>query len=360
MALTAYCKKCGREVEPGEVCPRCGTKLGKTAAHAAWCLDRRPAADWMCWNAVMRIVLPVGLAVLVLILLLELISGGAGALERMMVSGLPVTLGILLGAVIVLVGLVLLLQGKDLADYVVDSRGIHITHYLPAPTALKLIMRLKSPSLMNTLDPEAPNPVLQLDSRDLAWKDISRVQLWPEKCYVLFYAPAGWLRAAVRCTPFTWEDTLDFVREKLGKKKKVSLPGILRVQAEKKPAARRSSGRSARPERMPDSERGPLMPPEMPEEYPEEEPAGAYPAEAYPEQDYPAPEYREPEYSAQESPEAAYPARDYPEQDGPAQDHPAQEHPAKAPARTRRKAPPEANQGAQEVSEGQMSMEDLL
>ena len=29
------------------------------------------------------------------------------------------------------------------------------------------------------LDPE--NPVLQLESRDLAWKDVARVQLWPEK-----------------------------------------------------------------------------------------------------------------------------------------------------------------------------------
>ena len=64
MALTAYCKKCAREVEPGAVCPYCGTKLGKTAAHAAWCLERTPVKDWMSWNAVMRVLLPAGLAVL--------------------------------------------------------------------------------------------------------------------------------------------------------------------------------------------------------------------------------------------------------------------------------------------------------
>ena len=28
MALTAYCKKCAREVEAGENCPYCGAKLG--------------------------------------------------------------------------------------------------------------------------------------------------------------------------------------------------------------------------------------------------------------------------------------------------------------------------------------------
>ena len=66
MALTAYCKKCAREVEPGEVCPYCGSKLGKNAAHAAWCVERTPVKDWMCWNALMRILLPAALVILLL------------------------------------------------------------------------------------------------------------------------------------------------------------------------------------------------------------------------------------------------------------------------------------------------------
>ena len=37
MALTAYCKKCAREVDVGETCPYCGSRLGKNSAHAAWC-----------------------------------------------------------------------------------------------------------------------------------------------------------------------------------------------------------------------------------------------------------------------------------------------------------------------------------
>ena len=36
--------------------------------------------------------------------------------------------------------------------------------------------------------------VIKLGERQIAWKDVSRVQLWPEKCMVLFYAPAWWLR----------------------------------------------------------------------------------------------------------------------------------------------------------------------
>ena len=68
MALTAYCKKCAREVEAGEICSRCGTRLGKNAAHAAWCVERTPVRDWMSWNAIMRILLPAALVILLLVL----------------------------------------------------------------------------------------------------------------------------------------------------------------------------------------------------------------------------------------------------------------------------------------------------
>ena len=136
--------------------------------------------------------------------------------------------------------LALLLQGKELMDYVVDSRGVHVTRYLPDPTPLKLMTRLKSPTLMRQMDPEAETPILRLDSQELSWRNVARVQLWPEKCYILFYAPAWWLRVPVRCTPYSWNDALFYVRDKLGKKKAVDLPEHLRTQAPKKPAGRQS------------------------------------------------------------------------------------------------------------------------
>ena len=128
MALTAYCKKCAREVDAGEVCPYCGTKLGKNAAHAAWCVERTPVKDWMSWNALMRILLPAALVILLLVLLAELIAGGPGAVEKMLVSRFPVVLLILLGTILAMAFTALLLQGKELTDYVVDSRGSHEVH----------------------------------------------------------------------------------------------------------------------------------------------------------------------------------------------------------------------------------------
>jgi hypothetical protein len=239
MALTAYCKKCGREVEPGEVCPRCGTRLGKNAAHAAWCVERTPVKDWMYWNSVMRVLLPAALVILVLVLAAEAVSGGVAAVERMMTSGFPLTLLILLAAALLAVSAALLLQGKELSDFVVDSRGIHETRYLPDPTPLKLLARLRSPAAAKQAE-GGDARVLMLSRRDLAWKDVARVQLWPEKCMILFYAPAWWLRIPAMCTPFSWDDTIGFVREKLGKKKKVKLPPSMKADA---PAVRRSAFR---------------------------------------------------------------------------------------------------------------------
>ena len=237
MALTAFCKKCGREVDAAEVCPYCGTRLGKNAAHAAWCVERTPVKDWMCWNAVMRLLLPAALAILLLVLLLEGISGGAGAVEKMMTSGFPVVLLILLGTILAVVLLALLLQGRELTDYVVDHRGIHEIHYLPDPTPLKLLARLKSPALAGAGDGEGRARVVKLSERDLAWRDVARVQLWPEKCMILYYAPAHWLRIAVECTPFTWDDVMGLTREKLGKRRKIRLPQSLVIPVA--PKARR-------------------------------------------------------------------------------------------------------------------------
>ena len=225
MARTAYCKRCGREVDAGDLCPFCGTRLGKNSAHAAWCAERTPVTDWMYWNSVMRLLLPGTLAILVLVLLAELVSGGVAAVEQMLASSFLPVLGILLGAVLLSVFVILLAQGKELSDFVVDSRGIHETRYLPDPTPLKLLLRMKAPKV-----PE-DGSVVRLGERHLAWKDVGRVQLWPEKCMVLFYAPAWWLRIPVVCTPFTWEDTMEYIREKLGRKRKVRLPQSLTVQA---------------------------------------------------------------------------------------------------------------------------------
>jgi len=242
MPITAYCKKCARDVAPGDRCPECGSKLAKSAIRVAWCAEHYPVRDWISWNSAMRILLPLAGMVLLLVLVLEALAGGLAGIEALLRSGL---LFALLGLLIIVAAVLLLafiLQGEDLQDCVVDGRGVHIQQYLPQPTPLKLMLRLKPASLMEQYDPA--EGILLISQKELLWKDIARVQLWPEKTMILFYAPAWWMRLALPCTPYTYEDSLTFIQEKLGKKKDVKLPGELLLPSQpkqEKPKTRKES-----------------------------------------------------------------------------------------------------------------------
>ena len=221
MPLTSYCKKCACDVPVGDFCPECGGKLAASAVRLAWCVDHVPVRDWMCWNGVMRIALPVVGLMLALVFLAEGLMGGLAGLTQLLTGGLFPTLGGLsLGAVAVLL-LVFILQGDDLLDCVIDASGLHVQQYLPHPTALKLLLRLKSPQLLDQAD---ENGVLLISSRCVTWKELRRVQLWPEKGFILLYAPAWWQRLTLPCTRETWLDALEFIRTKIGKRKDVILP----------------------------------------------------------------------------------------------------------------------------------------
>ena len=238
MPLTSDCKKCGQDVPVASFCPHCRSKLAANTVRLAWCVDHHPVRDWMCWNSVMRLLLPVLGATLALVILLEAIVGGPNSVVLLLTGGLLITLAGILGMVLSIMLLVFILQGDDLLDCAVDSRGIHVQQYLPEPTALKLLLRGKSPRLLQTM---GDDNLLMLSAREIAWKDIQRVQLWPEKTMILLYAPKWWMRVALPCTPFTWADTLAFIREKIGKKKAVTLPKECRQAAPAKDKPRQRS-----------------------------------------------------------------------------------------------------------------------
>ena len=230
--LTSYCKKCAQDVPVSDFCPHCRSKLAANTVRLAWCVEHHPVRDWMCWNAVMRLLLPVLAATLLLVILLEALLSGAAGVSALLGGALLVSLTGILGMVLALMLLVFILQGDDLLDCVIDGRGVHVQVYLPHPTALKLLLRGKSPRLM-----DSGEDMLHLSSREIAWKDIQRVQLWPEKNMILLYAPKWWIRVSLPCTPFTWEDALDFIREKIGRKKAVILPEECRQSAPAKAKA---------------------------------------------------------------------------------------------------------------------------
>ena len=265
MAITAYCKKCHQDVPLGDLCPRCGGKLPRSSARVAWCIRHTPVEDWMCWNAIARILLPAYAVVLGLIVLLEALQGGAEAVQRLLFGGFLLSMALLLVFTVFVALLLLHLQGDDLLDCVVDSRGVHVQQYLLHPTPLRLLLRFRSPALMAQTDNSGGTPTLLIAQRELSWKDIARVQLWPEKNLVLFYAPQWWMRLALYCTPFTWPDVMTYMRDKVGRKKNLLLPREL-VAPPKPRAAKAVKKTETMPaEAMPAPEEAPVQVPLPPQ-----------------------------------------------------------------------------------------------
>ena len=221
--ITAYCKKCKDDVAPGEVCPRCGGKLTKASQRVHWEIRHDPAKDWMCWNSAARIVLPVTAAMVAVLLALEMVSGGISAVQKLLEGGLMTIVGTLVAVFFLGLWLMLLLQGEETFSCTLDSRGAHVTIYLENPTKTQLLARLRRPT---------EETRVLIAQRDFAWKDVQRIQLWPEKLLILFYAPRWWMRLSVPCLPDSWPSSILFMQEKVGKKKTVQMPEVIRHAAE--------------------------------------------------------------------------------------------------------------------------------
>lgn len=238
MPKTLTCKKCGYESPVGTQCARCGGKLNPNQAHLLWRRKRIPARDWMCWNAVARIVLPVAVVILVVSVAGGLMAGGLRELEKLLPTLLP-TMAALLAGVGAAVLLALVLRGGEIVECVADNRGVSLRTYLSNPTRLKLLCGLRSAALMRRHEPGA---WLLVDEQTLTWKEIARVQLWPEKRMALFYSPGWWLRVCLPCDGTMWNELKALIREKLGKSKTVSLPMELRNAT--KPSSSRKAPRA--------------------------------------------------------------------------------------------------------------------
>lgn len=209
------------DVPEGEACPVCGKTPPASSMRVAWMYARQRALDWMSWNAVMRIAVPVLAAATALGLVLELLLGGGAGVRQLLNSGFLWVMGMLFLFVAAVTLLVFALGGADELYCVVDSRGFHVRTALPGANRVKLWMHGKSAALMDTAD---TNGRVIISEKDLAWKDIARVQLWTDKRLMLLYSPRWWMKLSVPILLAKWNDVLTMVDEKLGKKKAVELP----------------------------------------------------------------------------------------------------------------------------------------
>ena len=196
---------------------------GSAPGTVTWSVGHRPLTDWNTWNALMRFLLPAIALVFVAACVLETISGGLAALTALLSGTFPSTLLLLVLILSVLYALVLFLQGPDVLNYRVDGKGFHISCLLPRPTPLRLLARARSADLKSGEDGLVP-----ISHLDIAWNEVSRVQLWPGKTTLLIYRRSAFVAAALHCTPFAFPAVTDQITKRLGKKKHVRLSAALK------------------------------------------------------------------------------------------------------------------------------------
>ena len=227
---------------PGPVCPYCGGKLGPP--HELWRIRRRPVLDWMAWNAILRIALPALLLALGIPLAAEAALGGLAGAANLLGGGYLRIAGVLLALLLTAVAALLLLQGTEVAEVAADKSGIEVRILLDRPAAVRLLARMKPPGMMTDESLRMEYGLL-VGRQRVSWKEIRRVQLWPEKALVLCYSPAHWLRLAVPCTAESWTWLIDTIGEKLGRRKDVRLPEALKQAGRKPSKVRQTTGQTA-------------------------------------------------------------------------------------------------------------------
>ena len=210
MPLMNYCKKCKAEVPSGDACPFCGAKLTKTGERLSFGGEHIPVRDWFCWNAMLRIVVPVIALVLLLTIVIEGALDGMRGIASVFLQGFFLTLLAVFGVLLLCTWLALALQRRDWVHFVLDAKGVHAFTYLKEPTKAALRVRLLNEETIARLQAENEDQLVEgltlICRSELAWTDVKRVRFWAEASTVLFFRPRWWQAMYVRCSAEEFAD----------------------------------------------------------------------------------------------------------------------------------------------------------
>ena len=218
MPLVNYCRKCKAEVPDGNVCPRCASKLTKAGERLSLHYERTPVTDWFSWNAMLRVAVPVMALVMLTALLAEALTEGETGVINVLTQGFFLTIFAFFGVLLLLMLIMLLLQGRENARYVLDAKGARASTYVNRPNTIRLYARLMTaqpPASAREDEPGAAEGEVCVRHTELPWAQIRRAQYWPETHTILLYRPIWWQAMCIRCNAPEYAEAEAFVRTKL-------------------------------------------------------------------------------------------------------------------------------------------------
>jgi hypothetical protein len=219
MPVMAYCKKCKQEVWPDAVCPICGQKLPVNGLRLSWSFRLAPVRDFLSWNSILRVALPVLILLMLVITGVEFFSKGILGVQALLAQGFWSLLFMLTAAMMAFAFAALSLRGREEVRYILDGKGVHMQIWQVKPSFLKRIFGM--------IPPEAqPGDAGQfewvLEEKQIPWTKLSRVGFWPDRDKILLYSPRFYLALALHALPDTYDDAVRFIYEHVKKR-----PGVM-------------------------------------------------------------------------------------------------------------------------------------
>lgn len=219
MPVMAFCKKCKQEVAPDSVCSLCGQKLPAGSLRLSWTYEHAPVRDFLSWNSILRVALPV-LALLVLLVIgVEWARKGLLGVQLLMAQGFWGLLLMLAAAMIMAAFLALLMRGREQVCYVLDQKGIHVQVWQVKPPFLKRLLHMVPEDAETGPRGYA---VWMLEEKHIPWLVIRRVGFWPDRDKILLYSPRFWLALPLHALPDTYDDAVRFIYDHVKKR-----PGVM-------------------------------------------------------------------------------------------------------------------------------------
>ena len=211
--LVYYCGKC-RQQNPGPQCDSCGKRLTSSAVRYIWSDYRLPITDAVRVRTVVLVMLLAVLLLTIAMTAFEFVETGTQALTFLTSSGiLPTLLLVFLGGV-TLGFLILLLQGRESVQYVLDPKGALKRTWIQ-PTRLACWMRFVSFD-RHAIQPNADGvPFLMVHEEYLVWQDAARFVAQPRAGRIKLYRPYYFVFMTMYAAREEFDEAVDMIAAKV-------------------------------------------------------------------------------------------------------------------------------------------------
>ena len=180
-----YCKKCNLDNDQ-PICESCGKKLTGSTMHSVWAIHRLPFADGGVWLAALGISCTVSLLLFIIIIGAEFFLTGTDKMLSLLNSNLPALLIAIIPITLLLTGLMLLVQGKEVLVYSLESYGV-IQRTWHGASRMKCWARLCGAKLDQAVEDENGQGVIMAYERVTLWKDVRQVRYIPRRAEIRLY-----------------------------------------------------------------------------------------------------------------------------------------------------------------------------